>query len=184
MLHWAATYVIWSNSWKIQYRLLLDTRIKQQFSIIQFSRSVMSNSLQPHELQYARPPVHCQLPEFTQTYVHRVGDAIQLSHPLSSPSPPAFNLSQQQGLFLMNQFFASDGRTTGASVSASVLPVNIQGWSPLRLTDLISLLSKGFLGDFSSTTVWRHQILYSHPFNVSPFIQLWSATGWLHIMEK
>ena len=58
----------------------------------------MSNSLQPHELQYARPPVHCQLPEFTQTYVHRVGDAIQLSHPLSSPSPPALNLSQHQGV--------------------------------------------------------------------------------------
>ena len=44
-------------------------------------------------------PVHCQLPEFTQTHVHRVGDTIQPSHPLSSPSPPAFNLSQNQGLF-------------------------------------------------------------------------------------
>ena len=65
----------------------------------QISRSVVSDSLRPHELQHARPPVHYQLPEFTQTHVHRVSDAIQPSHPLSSPSPPAPNPSQQQGLF-------------------------------------------------------------------------------------
>ena len=58
----------------------------------------MSNSLRPHGLQHARLPVHHQLPELAQTHVHRVGDAIQPSHPLSSPSPPAFNLSQHQGL--------------------------------------------------------------------------------------
>ena len=52
----------------------------------------MSDSLRPHESQHARPPVHHQLPEFTQTHVHRVSDAIQPSHPLSSPSPPAPNL--------------------------------------------------------------------------------------------
>ena len=52
-------------------------------------------------MDYSMPslPVHHQLPEFTQTHIHRVGDAIQPSHPLSSPSPPAFNLSQHQGLF-------------------------------------------------------------------------------------
>ena len=61
-------------------------------------RSVVSDSLQSHGLQHARPPVHHQLPEFTQTPVHRVSDAIQPSHPLSSPSPPALNLSQHQGL--------------------------------------------------------------------------------------
>ena len=53
---------------------------------VQFSCSVVSNSLRPHESQHARPPCH-QLPEFTQTHVHQVGDAIQPSHPLSSPSP-------------------------------------------------------------------------------------------------
>ena len=58
-----------------------------QFSSVQFSGSVMSNSLWPHGLQHTRPPIHHQLPEFTQTHVHRVGDAIQPSHPLSSPSP-------------------------------------------------------------------------------------------------
>ena len=66
-------------------------------SSVQFSRSVMSYSLRPHELQHARPPVHHQLPEFTQTHVHRVGDAIQPSHPLSPP-PPALSLSQHQSL--------------------------------------------------------------------------------------
>ena len=64
---------------------------------IEFSRSVVSDSLQLHGLQHVRFPVHHQLPEPTQTHVHQVGDAIQLSHPLSSPSPPAFNLSQHQG---------------------------------------------------------------------------------------
>ena len=67
-------------------------------SLVQFSHSVVSDSLPPHEVQYARPPYH-QLPEFTQTHVHRVGDAIQPSHSLSSPSPPAPNPSQHQGLF-------------------------------------------------------------------------------------
>ena len=66
---------------------------------IQFSRSVVSNSLRPHELQHARPPCPSPTLEFTQTHVHWVGDAIQPSHPLSSPSPPAPNPSQHQGLF-------------------------------------------------------------------------------------
>ena len=66
---------------------------------VQFSRSVMSDSLQPHEPQHARPPCPSPTPEFTQTYVYRFGDAIQPSHPLSSPSPPAPNPSQHQGLF-------------------------------------------------------------------------------------
>ena len=64
-----------------------------QFSSVQFSRSVMSDSLRPHELSTPGLPVHYQLPEFTQTHIHRVSDAIQPSHPLSSPSPPAPNPS-------------------------------------------------------------------------------------------
>ena len=66
---------------------------------VQFSRSVMSNSLWPHGLRHTSLPVHHQLPKITQTHVHWVGDAIQPSHPLSSPSPPTFNLSQHQGFF-------------------------------------------------------------------------------------
>ena len=68
-------------------------------SSVQFSHSDVSNSLWPHESQHARLPVHHQLPEFIQTHVHWVGDAIQPSHPLLSPSPPAPNPSQHQGLF-------------------------------------------------------------------------------------
>ena len=67
-----------------------------EFSV-QFSHSVLSDSLQSHESQHSRSP--CQLPEFTQTHVHRVGDAIQPSHPLSSPFPPAHNPSKHQSLF-------------------------------------------------------------------------------------
>ena len=71
-------------------------------------------------------PVHYQLLELAQTHVHQVGDAIQPSHPLSSPSSPAFNLSQYQGLFQLSQFFTSGGQSFGASALASVLPMNIQ----------------------------------------------------------
>ena len=59
------------------------------FSSVQFSHSVVSDSSRPHESQHVRPPVHHHLPEFTQTHIHRVSDAIQPSHPLSSPFPPA-----------------------------------------------------------------------------------------------
>ena len=70
--------------------------------------------------------VRHQLLELTQTHVHRVNDAIQPSHPLSSPSPPAFNLSPPSGSFPMSQFFTSGIQSIGASTSASVLPMNIQ----------------------------------------------------------
>ena len=66
---------------------------------VQFGRSVVSNSLRPHESQHTGLPVHQKIPEFTPTHAHQVGDAIQPSHPLSSPSPPAPNPSQYQGLF-------------------------------------------------------------------------------------
>ena len=68
-------------------------------SSVQFSPSVVSDSLPPHGLQHNRFPVHHQPLEFTQNHVYWVSDAIQPSHPLSSPSPPTFNLSQHQGLF-------------------------------------------------------------------------------------
>ena len=87
----------------------------------------------PIDCKTAGLPVHHQLPEFTQTHVHWARDAIQPSSPLSSPSPPAFNLSQHQGLFkswLLSQFFTSGGQMIGVSASASLLPMNIQGWFP------------------------------------------------------
>ena len=78
-------------------------------------------------------PVHHQLPEFTQTHLHWVSDAIQPSHPLLSPSPPAFNLSAS-GSFPVSQFFTSSGQSIGLSASTSVLPMNTQDWFPLGWT--------------------------------------------------
>ena len=116
-------------------------------------------------------PVHHQLLEFIQTHVHWVGNAIWPFHPLLSPSSPTFNLPQQQSLFKMSQLFISGGQSIGASTWASVLPMNIQGWFPLRLTGLITLLSKGPSRIFSSTqstpyptshTHYRKNTLYKH----------------------
>ena len=101
-------------------------------------------------------PVHHQLPELVQTHVHRVSDAIQPSHPLLSPSPPAFSLSQHQGLFQWP--FTSGSQSIGALAKASVLPMNIQDWFPLGLTGLISLQSKRLSRVFSNTTVQKHQL--------------------------
>ena len=102
-------------------------------------------------------PVHHQLLKFTQTHVHWVSDAIQPSHSLSSPSPPAFNLSQHQGLFNWSQLFPSGGQSIGVSASASVLPMNSQDWFPLWWTGLISLQSKGLSRVFSNNIVQKHQ---------------------------
>ena len=97
-------------------------------------------------------PVLHFLPEFA--HVCWVGDAIQPSYPLL-PSSPVFSLSP--GPFPLSCLFTSGGQVSGASASASVLLMNIQGWFPWRLTGCISLLSKGLLRVFSSTTVQKHQ---------------------------
>ena len=101
-------------------------------------------------------PVHHQLPESTKTHVHQVGDAIQSSHPLPSPSPPAFNLSQHQGLFKW---------VNSSHEVAKVLEFQLQhqsfqwtqDWSPLGWTGWIFLQSKGLSRVFSNTTVQKHQ---------------------------
>ena len=100
--------------------------------------------------------LHHQLLKLTQTHDHRVGDAIQSSYPLSTPSPPTFNLFQHQGLFQW-EFFSSGGQSIGVSASASVLPKNIQDWFPLGWTDLTSLQPKGLSRVLSSTTAQQHQ---------------------------
>ena len=96
-------------------------------------------------------PVLHYLPEFAQTHVHWVNDAIQPSHPLSSPSPGAFNLSQHQGLL---QWVSSSHQVARV---LELLPMNIQDWFPLALTGLISLQSRGLSRVFSNTTVQKHQ---------------------------
>ena len=100
-------------------------------------------------------PVHHQLPEFTQTHVHRVSDAIQPSQSLSSPSPSALNLSQHQGLFNESALHIRWPKYWSLSFK-SVLPMNTQDWSPLGWTGLISLQSKGLSRVFSSVTVQKH----------------------------
>ena len=133
------------------------------FSSVQFSHSVISDSLWPHERQHTRLPVYHQLPEFTQTHVYWVGNAFQPSHPLSSTSPPTFNLSQRSGSFQMSQVFSRGGQSIGVSASASVLPMNIQDWFPLGWTGWISSHSKGLSRVFSNTTVQKHQFFGIHP---------------------
>ena len=98
-------------------------------------------------------PVHHQLLEPTQTHVHQVGDAIQQSHPLLSPSPPCLQCFPAPGSFPMSQFFISGGQRIGVSASTSVLPINIQDQFPLGWTSWISLESKGLSRVFSNTTV-------------------------------
>ena len=124
---------------------------------VQFSRSVVSDSLRPHESQHSSLPVHHQLLEFTQTHVHRVSDAIQPSHPLSSPSPPALNLSHHQGLFKWVSSPHQVVKVLEFSASTSVPPMNTQDWPPLGWTGWISLQSKGLSRLFSNTTVQKHQ---------------------------
>ena len=102
-------------------------------------------------------PIHQQWPESTQTHVHWVSDAIQPSHPLLSPSPPALNLFPASGSFSMSQLFPSGGQSIRVSASTPVLPRNTQDWFPLEWTGWISLQSKGLSGVFSSSTVQKHQ---------------------------
>ena len=128
----------------------------------QLTSSVQSLS---HVRLFATPcmpgrPVHHQLPEFTQTHVHCVSDTIQPSYPLFSPSPPAFNLAQHQGLF---KWVSSGGQSIGVSASTSVLPVNTQDSSSLEWTGWISLQSKGLSRVFSNTTVQKHQFFSAQP---------------------
>ena len=107
--------------------------------IYQFSGSVVSNSLWPYGLQHARLPCPAPAPGACSNSSPS-SQWCHPSHPLSFPSLPVFNLSQHWGLFLRSQFFTSGGQSI--TVSASVLPVNIQDWFPLEFNGLI-LQSKG-----------------------------------------
>ena len=116
----------------------------------QASLSITNSCSLPKVMSTPSSSVLFYLLKFAQTQVHWVGDAIQPSHPLPSPSPIAFNLSQHW--VFSNEFILFiRGQRIGASDSSSVLPVDIQYWFPLGLTGLISLLSKGLTRVFSST---------------------------------
>ena len=131
--------------------------VRDLFPSVQFSCSVVSDSLQPHELQHARPPCLSPTPG-----VHP--NSCPLSrwcHPtISSSVIPFFSCPQflpASGSFPTSQLFASGGQGIGVSASTSVLPMNTQDWSRLGWTGWISLQSKGLSRVFSNTTVQKHQ---------------------------
>ena len=128
-----------------------------------FSRSLVSNSLWPHGLQHARPP--CPSP--TPRVYSNSCPLSQWCHPTISSSAVPFSSCPQSfpasGSFPVSQLFASGGQSTGVLDSASVLSMRSQCWSPLGLTGLISLQSRGLSRVFFSTTVWKHRFFITQP---------------------
>ena len=150
----------------IWYNYIRQYKLRLKKLLLLFSCLVMSYSLLPHGLQHVRPPHLSPSPRVcpSSCSLH------WWCHPVISSSDALFSCPQSfpvSGTFPMSCLFTSDDQNTGAS--ASVLPVNIQRWSPLGLTGLISLLAKGLLGVFTSTIVWRHQF-----FGILP--SLWSSS--------
>ena len=145
---------------------------------VQFSCSVVSDSLSPHESQYARLPCPSPTPRVHSDW----RPSSQWCHPAISSSVVPFSSCPQSlqasKSFPMSQFFAWGGQRTGASASASFLPNKSQGWSPSEWTGWISLQSKGLSTVFSNTTVQNHQFFDAQPY-------LWSnspISTWL--LEK
>ena len=133
------------------------------FSSVQFSRSVVSDCLRPHELQHARPPCPSPTPRV-------LSDSCPLSpwcHPAISSSLIPFSSCPQSlpasASFPMSQLFASGGQSTGVSALASFLPKKSQGWSLSEWIGWISLQSKGLSRVFSNTTVQKHQFFGAQP---------------------
>ena len=137
------------------YRKMIQ--LSFQLSSVQFSLSVVSDSLQPRETQHARPP--CPSP--TPGAYSDSRPSSQWCHPAISSSIVPFSSCPQplpaSESFPTSQVFTWGGQSTGVSASASVLPMNTQDWSPLGWTGWISLQSKGLSRVFSNTTVQKHQ---------------------------
>ena len=144
------------------------------FSPVQFSRSVVSNSLWPHETQHTRPLCPSPTPR-----VHSDSGLLsQWCHPVISSSVVLF-FSCPQSLpaseyFPMSQIFSWGGQSTGVSASTLALPMNTQDWPPLGWTGWISLQSKGLSRVFSNTTVQKHQFFGALPSSKSnSHIHIW-----------
>ena len=154
------------GTYKVSFHSSLKERQFQRmlkFSSVQFSRSVVSYSLQPHESQHARPPCPSPTPG-----IHSDSHpSSQWCHPFISSSVVPFSSCPQSlpasESFLMSQLFAWSGQNTGVSASASFLPKKSQGWSPSEWTSWISLKSKGLSRVFSNTTVQKHQFFGTQP---------------------
>ena len=137
--------------------------------LVQFSSVAQACPTLCDPMNFSMPgfPVLHHLPEFAQTHVHWVSDAIQPYHPLLPSSLFAFNISQHQSLFQWVNSSPQVAKVFGAS--ASVLPKNVQDWFLLGLTGLISLQSKGLSRVFSSTTIQKHQFFGAQ-------LSLWSKS--------
>ena len=133
------------------------------YLLLLFSCSVMSNSLWPHGLQHAKLPC----PSLSPGVCPNACPLCRWCHPTVLSSVIPFSSCLQSfpasGSFPMSQFFTSGGQSIGVSASASVFPMNIQGWFPLGLIDLNSLMSKGLSRVFSNATVWKHQFFGAQP---------------------
>ena len=134
----------------------------QEICSVQFNSVAQSCSplFEPIDCTTPGFPVHHQLLEFTQTHVHWVGNTIQPSSSVI-PFSACLQYFPASGSFQMSQFFSSGGKIIAVSASAWVLPMNIQDWFPLGLTDWMALLSKGLLIVFSNIIVQKHQFFNS-----------------------
>ena len=152
----------WTHEWMNCYKIFIAYSIISQ-SVGQFSHSVVSDSLQPHESQHARPPCPSPTPR-----VHSDScPSSQWCHPAISSSVVPFSSCPQSlpasESFPMSQLFTWGGQTIAVSALASFLPKNTQDWSPLECTGWISLQSKGLSRVFSNTTVQKHQFFGTQP---------------------
>ena len=146
-------HIYWNSRGRLQYSYHQLLKSNYNFNNVQFSCSVVSDSLRPHESQHARPPCPSPTPRI-HSNPHPLS---RWCHPTISSSVVPFSSCPQSfpasGSFPMSQLFASGGQSIGVSVLASVLPMNTQNWSPLGWTGWISLQSKGLSRVFSNTTV-------------------------------
>ena len=150
-----------ADHWFCPCVFFINNNDNSEYSV-QFSRSVMSDSLQPHELQHARPP--CPSPTLG-VYSNRCPSSRWCHPAITSSVVPLSSCPQSlpaSGSFPMSRLFSRGGQSIGVSASASVLPMNTQDWSLLGLICWISLQSKGLSRVFSNTTVQKHQFWVLH----------------------
>ena len=167
----------WKKSvWKVTYCIIATiwhsgkSKLSDQIRSVAQSCPTLCN---PTNCSMPGFPVHHQLPEFTETHVQPVSDAIQPSHPLSSPSPLAPNPSSIR-VFSNESSLRMRWQSTGVSALASFPPEESQGWSPSKWTGWISLQSKGLSRVFSNTTAQKHQFFGAQLSSQSnPHIHTW-----------
>ena len=153
--------IMWQGQ-PTENKLLIYIASKILWIPVQFSHSVVSDSFWPHGLQHARLPCPSPIP-WAYSNLH---PSSWWCYPTISSSIDPFSGLQSfpaSGSFPMSQFFASGGQNIGGSASASILPMNTEGWLPLGLTGLLSLQLKGLSRVFSSTTIGKQQFFSTYP---------------------